>query len=119
MPDWKVVEGSSRIIAEAYDPESETIYVRLNQKLSLNDARKVYSHFFKTEPFVRIVPSGEQPELKNVVGTNMCDIGLTVSANNRLLVITCVIDNLVKGAAGQAIQNMNIMNGFKETAGLN
>lgn len=96
----------------------ETIYVHLSQKISLSTLHKVYSRFYKTEPFVRVVPLGEQPELENVVRTNMCDIGLAISADNRLVVITSVIDNLVKGAAGQAIQNMNIMNGFKETTGL-
>ena len=97
----------------------ETIYVHLNQKLSLSALRKVYNQFYKTEPFVRVLASGQQPELKNVVGTNLCDIGLEMSTDGRLLVITSTIDNLVKGAAGQAIQNMNIMNGFKETTGLN
>jgi len=97
----------------------ETIYVRLDQKLSLDALHKIYKRFYKTEPFVHVLPIGHQPELKNVTGTNMCDIGLVMSANNQLLVITSVIDNLVKGAAGQAIQNMNIMKGFKETTGLN
>jgi len=97
----------------------ETIYVYLNQDLSVSTLRNTYKRFYKTEPFARIVPAGGQPELKNVVGTNMCDIGLEIGANKRLLVITSVIDNLIKGAAGQAVQNMNIMNGFKETAGLN
>ena len=97
----------------------ETIYVRCNQEVSLTELHKVYTRFYKTEAFVQILPLGQQPELKNVVGTNMCDIGLAISENKRLLVITSVIDNLVKGAAGQAIQNMNIMKGFKETTGLN
>lgn len=97
----------------------ETIYVRLDQKLNLDTLHKVYTRFYKTEPFVQILPLGQQPELKNVVRTNMCDIGLAISEDNRLLVITSAIDNLVKGAAGQAIQNMNIMKGFKETTGLN
>jgi N-acetyl-gamma-glutamyl-phosphate reductase len=64
------------------------------------------------------MPAGMQPELKNVVGSNMCDIGLTLSHNQKLLVVTSVIDNLIKGAAGQAVQNMNLMCGFKETEGL-
>ena len=97
----------------------ETIYVHLDQKVLKSVLHKVYKQFYKTEPFVRIVPLDEQPELKNVVGTNMCDIGLAISADKRLLVITSAIDNLIKGAAGQAVQNMNIMSGFKETAGLN
>ena len=97
----------------------ETIYVHLNQKLSLSALHNVYKRFYKTEPFVRIVPSGQQPELKNVIGTNMCDIGLEISSNKNMLVITSAIDNLIKGASGQAVQNMNIMYGFKETASLN
>lgn len=96
----------------------ETIYVPLNDKITASTLHTVYNRFYKIEPFIRIVSPGQQPELKNVVGTNMCDIGIELSKNNRLLVITCVIDNLLKGAAGQAIQNMNLMNGFKETMGL-
>jgi len=61
---------------------------------------------------------GVQPEIKNVANTNFCDIGLAVSADRKMVVITSVIDNLVKGAAGQAIQNMNIMYGFNEIEGL-
>ena len=96
----------------------ETIYVRTKQKFPLGDVQKLYTRFYKTEPFVDIVPAGAQPELKDVVGTNKCKIGLAQSDDGRLIVITGVIDNLVKGAAGQAIQNMNIMYGFPETAGL-
>jgi len=96
----------------------ETIYIRLNDKISLTDIHKIYQRFYKTEPFVRILPQGQQPELKSVTHTNYCDIGLALSANKKLLVITSVIDNLVKGAAGQAVQNMNIMKGFKEEEGL-
>jgi N-acetyl-gamma-glutamyl-phosphate reductase len=96
----------------------ETIYVQLDQKLSLSALHKMYKQFYKTEFFVRVLPLGNQPELKNVVGTNICDIGLALSPDQRLLVITSAIDNLVKGAAGQAVQNMNIMHGFRETAGL-
>src|SRR3989338_527634 len=83
----------------------ETIYVRSRQKVRLNDVHKMYARFYKTEPFVDILPDEVQPELKNVVGTNKCKISLAQSGNGRLLVITTVIDNLVKGAAGQAIQN--------------
>jgi N-acetyl-gamma-glutamyl-phosphate reductase len=96
----------------------ETIYIRLNQKISLNAVHKIYKRFYRTEPFVRIAPLGKQPELKNVAGTNMCDIGLEMSRDHRLLVITGAIDNLIKGAAGQAVQNMNIMKGFREDEGL-
>lgn len=96
----------------------ETIYIRLNEKISLAKIHQIYQRFYKIEPFVRILSQGQQPQIKNVTKTNYCDIGLTLSANKKLLVITSVIDNLVKGAAGQAVQNMNLMQGFKEEEGL-
>jgi N-acetyl-gamma-glutamyl-phosphate reductase len=96
----------------------ETIYVHFKKRISPEKAHALYHKFYKTEPFVRVYPLGEQPELKNVIGTNFCDMGLAVSPEGRLLVITSVIDNLIKGAAGQAVQNMNIMCGFDERAGL-
>jgi len=96
----------------------ETIYVRLNSKFNIKSLHTIYKRFYKIEPFVRVLDQEVQPELKNVAHTNYCDIGLQLSKNKQLLVITSAIDNLSKGAAGQAIQNMNIMNGFKETEGL-
>jgi len=94
----------------------ETIYVHFKKGVSLAKVHQLYKKFYKTEPFTRVLPLGQQPEIKNVVGTNFCDIGLTVKDN--LLVITSAIDNLIKGASGQAVQNMNIMYGFKEMMGL-
>ncbi|MFC1510494.1 N-acetyl-gamma-glutamyl-phosphate reductase [Candidatus Omnitrophota bacterium] len=96
----------------------ETIYISLNKKITLSEITTLYKRFYKTEPFVRILDKGVQPETKNVAKTNFCDIGLSLSADGKMLVITTAIDNLVKGAAGQAVQNMNIMCGFEESAGL-
>ncbi len=96
----------------------ETIYVRLKSPMTLNEIHTLYKKFYKTEKFVRVLPPGVQPETKNVVGTNFCDIGIAVNADKTLVVITSAIGNLVKGAAGQAVQNMNIMYNFKETEGL-
>jgi N-acetyl-gamma-glutamyl-phosphate reductase len=96
----------------------ETIYVRLKEPMGAVDVHNLYKKFYKTEKFVRILPPGVQPETKNVVGTNFCDIGFAVSADKKLVVITSAIDNLIKGASGQAVQNMNIMYNFKETEGL-
>ncbi|MGE0267194.1 MAG: N-acetyl-gamma-glutamyl-phosphate reductase [Candidatus Omnitrophota bacterium] len=96
----------------------ETIYVRLNTKIQLSKCHAIYQKFYKTEPFVRVYGLGEQVELKNVVKTNYCDISLALNADKNLLVITSVIDNLVKGAAGQAVQNMNLMFDFDESEGL-
>lgn len=96
----------------------ETIYVTLKKETDLNELQNIYQKFYKTEPFVRVLDKGIQPELKDVVGTNYCDIALTLSADKKMLVVTAAIDNLYKGAAGQAVQNMNIMYGFDETEGL-
>ncbi|OGX08013.1 MAG: N-acetyl-gamma-glutamyl-phosphate reductase [Omnitrophica WOR_2 bacterium GWA2_47_8] len=93
-----------------------TIYVQFNDPQSAEKLYSEYVKFYKTEKFVRVLDLGEQPELKSVVQTNYCDIGLAV--DKKMLVVTSAIDNLVKGAAGQAVQNMNIMCGFKEDEAL-
>ena len=96
----------------------ETIYVKKSKK---GKARKqnliaLYKKFYKKEPFVRIKTKGEFPRLKDVVGTNFCDIGIKDNAES--VVIISVIDNLVKGASGQAVQNMNVMFNLPEKTGL-
>jgi len=68
-------------------------------------------------PFVRVRP-GVLPQLRDVVETNYCDIGFTYDAETETLVVASALDNLTKGAAGQAIQNLNVMYGFPETTGL-
>ncbi len=93
-----------------------TIYVK---HASLPREEEIYSMYlekYDSEPFVRVRPPGEIPELKDVAGTNFCDIGFTVASG--MLVVVSVIDNLLKGASGQAAQNMNIMCGFDERQGL-
>lgn len=94
----------------------ETIYLCLKKSINTDKVFSLYRKFYKTEPFVRVLPPGKQPEIKNVLHTNYCDIGLTVKKD--MIVITSAIDNLMKGASGQAVQNMNIMCGFKENVGL-
>jgi len=96
----------------------ETIYIQLNKKTTAEKVHSLYSKFYKNEPFVRVRKLGAQPELKDVVDTNFCDLGIAVNEAGNLIIVTSVIDNLIKGAAGQAVQNFNIMNGFKETEGL-
>lgn len=93
-----------------------TIYFTLNKKLDTADAIKIYRDFYKGEPFVRVLGEGAFPETKNVYSTNFCDIGIKVTGK-RAIVVTA-IDNLWKGAASQAVQNMNIMQGYKETLGI-
>jgi len=76
----------------------------------------LYQKFYSHEPFVRIRPYGEFPGIKDVAFTNFCDIGVKV--DNCSVIVISAIDNLVKGAAGQAVQNMNIRFQFQETMGL-
>lgn len=95
-----------------------TIYIRLKSHVLTDKIEDIYKKFYKLEPFVRVRPSGRLPELKDVVGTNFCDIGLVYDEARKLLIVTSVIDNLIKGASGQAVQNMNIMCGFNERTAL-
>ncbi|MFA5259779.1 MAG: N-acetyl-gamma-glutamyl-phosphate reductase [Candidatus Omnitrophota bacterium] len=96
----------------------ETIYVKLTTKISLPEIHALYQRFYKTETFIRILPLGTQAETQHVRGTNFCDISLDLNKTRDTLIITSVIDNLVKGAAGQAVQNMNIMCDFEEELSL-
>lgn len=93
-----------------------TLYFELNDSISTAEMLDVYQEFYTPHPFVRIRPEGEYPQVKDVVGTNFCDIGLKVQGKSA--VVISVIDNLVKGASGQAVQNMNLICGFEETVGL-
>jgi N-acetyl-gamma-glutamyl-phosphate reductase len=93
----------------------ETIYLRTNKKLNTENVLALYRKFYKNEPFVRIKDEG-YPAIKDVSFTNFCDIGIKVFAKE--IIIVAAIDNLLKGASGQAVQNLNIMMDYPETAGL-
>ncbi len=93
-----------------------TIYFTLKKESDTAGFLALYKQFYKDAPFVRVLDEGIFPETKNVLNTNFCDIGIRV-AGKRVIVITA-IDNLWKGAASQAVQNMNLMEGFDETLGL-
>lgn len=94
-----------------------TIYVKIKRSMTTEELGAEYRKFYAKEPFVNVYAKGALPELKNVQRTNFCDIGLRVHPQKNLAVIVSAIDNLGKGAAGQAVQNMNLMCGFAETAG--
>ena len=79
---------------------------------------EIYSEFYKREKFVRVLASGEVANLRNVKYSNYCDISVHYDEHTQRVVIVSTIDNMVKGAAGQAIQNMNIMFGLEEKCGL-
>ncbi len=95
-----------------------TVYMRLTEEISTEDAVAIYTNFYENEPFVRVLPTGTYPQTKAVLGSNYCDVGLEVDARTRRIVAMAAIDNLGKGAAGAVVQNLNLMFGFKETDGL-
>ena len=95
-----------------------TCYATLNEGVTEERVREVYNAYYREEPFVRVLPKGAYPETRFVEYTNKLDIGLCVDPRTNRLIMTGAIDNLVKGAAGQAVQNMNILFGFEETTGL-
>lgn len=95
-----------------------TIYIGLKEPVSTEDVASCLDSYYANKPFIRLCPPGGFPNTTHVRGTNYCDIGFKVAQHTRRLIIVSAIDNLVKGASGQAVQNMNIMLGFPETAGL-
>lgn len=95
-----------------------TGYFTLKQDLTTEHALELFQEFYAGEPFVRVRKAGDLPMTKQVSGSNYCDIGLQVDRRTGRVIVISVIDNLVKGAAGQAIQNMNLLFGLPETAGL-
>jgi N-acetyl-gamma-glutamyl-phosphate reductase len=96
----------------------ETIYFRAPEVESAEQIIGIYERQYANEPFVRLYEAGHAPDLRAVQRTNYCDIGVVFDAGTKRGVVVSAIDNLVKGAAGQAIQNMNLMLGFPETEGL-
>jgi len=95
-----------------------TIYAKLERRLEAEEAVDILREAYEGEPFIRVLPVGSFPETKHVLGSNFCDLSAMVDGNTKRLVLMSAIDNLVKGAAGQAVQNMNLMCGFGESEGL-
>jgi N-acetyl-gamma-glutamyl-phosphate reductase len=95
-----------------------TIYAGLKESVSVSDLIDLYKKFYDGEAFVRIYKAGTFPSVSSVRGSNYCDIGLTVDGETGRVIIVSAIDNLIKGAAGQALQNMNLMYGLSEDSGL-
>lgn len=95
-----------------------TLYVWLGEARQAVEVESQYRAFYAGRPMVRIRPAGELPELRHVTHTNFCDIGFALDRDGKRLVVVSCLDNLGKGAAGQAVQNMNLMYGLGETEGL-
>jgi N-acetyl-gamma-glutamyl-phosphate reductase len=95
-----------------------TLYVWLNPSRRADEIEALYRRFYAEKPMVRVLPAGRLPELQHVTHTNFCDLGFALDpAGERLVILSC-LDNLGKGAAGQAVQNMNEMFGYPGTTGL-
>ena len=93
-----------------------TAHIFVNEQMDEKEVRRIYNDFYKDKPFIRLIDG--IPMLGSVRGSNFCDIGFEVDKDSNRIVVVSAIDNLVKGASGQAIQNMNLMFGLDETTGL-
>jgi N-acetyl-gamma-glutamyl-phosphate reductase len=82
------------------------------------EIQELYAAFYRDEPFVRVLPSGVMPSTGRVRQSNFCDISINIDQGGSTLIVITAIDNMVKGAAGQAVQNMNVLFGLDETEGL-
>ncbi len=95
-----------------------TIYAKLNDRVTTETVRGLYEEMYANEPFVRVLAQGVFPATQFVRGSNYCDIGFTIDPRTGRIIVMSTIDNIVKGASGQAVQNMNLICGFPETTGL-
>jgi len=106
-------------VVPQYQGMLTTIYIRVQSyEFRVMSLYKKYKNYYKNCPFVKILPIGNLPQTKNVINTNFCEIGFAKEENSNWIKIFVAIDNLIKGAVGQAVQNMNLMFGFDETEGL-
>ncbi len=95
-----------------------TIYVRLRDRTSQEEVERVFRTFYSSSPMVRVRRAGDLPQILHVAGTSFCDIGFELAPDGKRLVLVSCLDNLLKGASGQAVQNMNVMGGWGEAEGL-
>jgi N-acetyl-gamma-glutamyl-phosphate reductase len=95
-----------------------TIYVDLKYSMSNDTIQSIFMKHYSKEKFIRVFPQGMLPQTGGVRGSNYCDIGFVLHSKNKKLILISAIDNLIKGASGQAVQNMNIMLRFPEETGL-
>lgn len=96
-----------------------TEYASLMKKVTYEEVKAVYDRYYKDEKFVRVLPQGVCPETKWVEGSNYVDVNFVIDERTNRIVMMGALDNLVKGAAGQAVQNMNLLFGLEEATGLN
>jgi len=95
-----------------------TIYVYLKRETTPDEIQRCFNDFYEAKRWIRIFPASSLPEIQFSVHTNYCDLGFCLARDGRRLVVVSCLDNLLKGAAGQAVQNMNLMYGWDEAEGL-
>jgi N-acetyl-gamma-glutamyl-phosphate reductase len=95
-----------------------TLYAQLQGNGGSVDLQQLYERHYAQEPFVDVLPAGSHPDTRSVRGSNMCRVAVHGPHGGDIAIVLSVIDNLTKGAAGQAVQNMNLMCGLPETSGL-
>ena len=124
--DQSLSEAAGRPVIASFTPHlipinrgmESTIYVQLAAKASVEDLRASLAKKYADEPFVQVMPQGSIPETRFVRGSNMCQMSVTADRRPGRAILSSVIDNLTKGASGQAVQNLNAMYGLPETLGL-
>lgn len=116
--DQKIVVSFTPVLAPLPRGILTTATAKLTSGITLDEIREIYLNAYENEPFVHILPSGQQPQTQAVVGSNMCHIQVAADDNSEKLVVTSAIDNLTKGTAGAAVQCMNLSLGISETSGL-
>jgi N-acetyl-gamma-glutamyl-phosphate reductase len=124
--DQSLSEAAGRPVVASFTPHlipinrgmESTIYVQLAAKASVEDLRASLAKKYADEPFVQVMPQGSIPETRFVRGSNMCQMSVTADRRPGRAILSSVIDNLTKGASGQAVQNLNAMYGLPETLGL-
>ncbi|WP_312635305.1 N-acetyl-gamma-glutamyl-phosphate reductase [Oscillibacter sp.] len=114
---WQYINFQPHLLPQVRGIEV-TIYATLDQDYSNDELYQMYSEFYKDEPFVMVFPASQPVQTKWVYGTNLCAMTPVYDARTHRLIVSSVIDNIGKGAAGQAIQNMNLIMGLPETTGL-
>jgi N-acetyl-gamma-glutamyl-phosphate reductase len=95
-----------------------TIYLRLNHATDAAAISAMFGNFYQHSPMVRLHTTPQLPEIQHVVRTNYCDLGFALAPDGKRLILVSCLDNLLKGAAGQAVQNLNLMCGWNEEEGL-
>lgn len=96
----------------------ENIYIKMDEEITLDELQKLYEEFYEGEAFVQVLRGEELPNTTKVSHTNNCQLAVRIDERTKMIIVVSAIDNLIKGAAGQAVQNMNIRFGFEETASL-